>query len=267
VASAGRGAALQSSELMSTGNPDLFVVCKSCGAEVSPYITECPYCGNRLRKRAPKIDRDGRVTERRRRRPPTPSLPRLRPGEIPGIRPDSRPYVTAALVVLGLAGCLIWRSALTDLTSVGIYGPPGSHWWRLLTTPFVYRNLGYAFVALGTVAVYGWLIERRHGPLAVLALFALGGVGGAAATVALWSNPVAVGANGAALALLIAWAIPDLISLRRREEIDGDLLGTAAVGVVVALMPLVITDASWISDGVGALGGIAVGTPMAFSER
>ena len=70
---------------MSTGNPDLFVICKSCGAEVSPYITECPYCGNRLRKRAPKLDREGRVTERRRlrRRPPTPSLPRLRRGEIP----------------------------------------------------------------------------------------------------------------------------------------------------------------------------------------
>ena len=71
---------------MSTGNPELFVVCKSCGSEVSPYITECPYCGSRLRKRAPKIDRDGRVAERRRRRPPTPALPRLRRGEIPGIR-------------------------------------------------------------------------------------------------------------------------------------------------------------------------------------
>lgn len=252
---------------MSTGNPPLFVVCKSCGAEVSPYITECPYCGNRLRKRAPKIDRDGHVAEKRRRRPPTPSLPRLRPGEIPGIRPDSRPYATAALILLGLVGCLIWRTALTSLDAVGIYAAPGSHWWRLLTTPFIYRNLGYALVALGTVGVYGWLLERRHGPLVPLALFALGGVGGAAATVALSSSPVAVGANGAALALLIAWAIPDVISLRRHEEIDGDLLGTAAVGVVVALMPLVVTDASWISDGVGALGGIAVGTPMALSER
>ncbi|MBA3747770.1 MAG: hypothetical protein H0W96_09830, partial [Solirubrobacterales bacterium] len=37
--------------------PDLFVVCKNCQAEVSPYITECPYCGTRLRKRAPKIER------------------------------------------------------------------------------------------------------------------------------------------------------------------------------------------------------------------
>ncbi|MEA2190098.1 MAG: hypothetical protein QOI73_219, partial [Solirubrobacteraceae bacterium] len=38
-------------------HPDLFVVCKNCNAEVSPYITECPYCGMRLRKRAPKIER------------------------------------------------------------------------------------------------------------------------------------------------------------------------------------------------------------------
>ena len=39
--------------------PDLFVVCKNCGSEVSPYVTECPYCGTRLRKRAPKLERHG----------------------------------------------------------------------------------------------------------------------------------------------------------------------------------------------------------------
>ena len=43
---------------MSSG-PDLYLVCKSCGAEVSPYITECPYCGTRIQKRAPKLDRGG----------------------------------------------------------------------------------------------------------------------------------------------------------------------------------------------------------------
>jgi membrane associated rhomboid family serine protease len=252
---------------MSTGNPDLFVICKSCGAEVSPYITECPYCGNRLRKRAPKIDRQGRVTDRRLRRRPTPSLGRLRRGEIPGIRPDSRPYATTVLIVLGLAGCLIWRTALVDPFDVGIFFKPGPHWWRLLTSPFIYTNTGYAFVALGTIAIFGWLLERRHGPIPVLALFAVGGIGGTAATVALLTSPVVLGANGAALALICAWAIPDLISLRHREDFDGDLLGTAAVGVVVALMPLVVTDASWISDGVGALGGVAVGAPMALSER
>ena len=39
--------------------PELFVVCKKCNSEVSPYITECPYCGTRLRKRAPEA-REGR---------------------------------------------------------------------------------------------------------------------------------------------------------------------------------------------------------------
>ena len=51
---------------------ELSVVCKSCGSEVSPYVTECPYCGARLRKRAPKLERRGDAIEakkRRRRRP------------------------------------------------------------------------------------------------------------------------------------------------------------------------------------------------------
>ena len=58
---------------------DLFVVCKSCGSEVSPYVTECPYCGNRVRKRAPKIDRgEGDEPQpRRRRRAKPPKLPKL----------------------------------------------------------------------------------------------------------------------------------------------------------------------------------------------
>ena len=254
---------------MSTGNPDLFVICKSCGSEVSPYITECPYCGNRLRKRAPKIDREGRVADRRlrRRARTSPSLSRLRRGEIPGIRPDSRPYATAVLVILGLVGCLIWRTSLLSPDSIGIFDKPGSHWWRLLTSPFVYRNTGYAFVALGTIAVFGWLLERRHGPIPVLALFALGGIGGTAVTVALLNHPMVLGANGAALAMVCAWVSPDIQALRRREESEGDLLGAAAVGGVVALMPLVVSDASWISDGVGVLGGVAVGAPMALTER
>ncbi len=68
------------------GAPDLFVVCKNCRNEVSPYITECPYCGNRLRKRAPKIDREG--GQAKVAVPRKPKLPKLRAGEIPGIAPD-----------------------------------------------------------------------------------------------------------------------------------------------------------------------------------
>ncbi|HWC85183.1 MAG TPA: rhomboid family intramembrane serine protease [Solirubrobacteraceae bacterium] len=252
---------------MSTGGPDLFVVCKNCGSEVSPYITECPYCGNRLRKRAPKIDREGRVTERHRRlRAPTPSLPRLKTGEIPGIRGDSRPYATVVLVVLGLVGCLLWRTGLFNdsYAQLAIIGRPTTHHlWKLLTAPFVYNNTGFAFVSLAAIALYGWLLERRHGMLVIIVLFLLGGVGGMALTTGLLPHAVALGGNGAALALIVAWAVPDLISLRRGEEVDGDLLGTVAFAAVVALMPLAVSQASWLADGTGVLAGLLVGWPLA----
>jgi membrane associated rhomboid family serine protease len=248
---------------VSTGGPDLFVICKSCGSEVSPYITECPYCGNRLRKRAPKLDRDGRIAERRRRKTPTASLPRLRPGEIPGIRPESRPYATLVIVFAGLVGCLLWRTGLINFTDVAIVGKPGSHWWRLLTATFTYSNTGFAFVTLGAIALYGWLLERRHGPLAVVALYLLGGVGGLAAASAASAFPIVEGANGAALAMIVAWAIPDALALQAGEEIEGDLLGTLVIAIVVALMPLAVREASWIAGGVGALVGLFVGLPLA----
>jgi membrane associated rhomboid family serine protease len=246
---------------VSTGGPDLFVICKSCGSEVSPYITECPYCGNRLRKRAPKLDRQGRITERLNRRPPTPALPRLRRGEIPGIRPESRPTGALVLVVLGIAGCLVWRTQAVSLAEVGAYAPLHYHWWRMFTAPFVYDNTGYAFVALSAIALYGVLLERRHGPLPGLLLFLVGGAGGAALS-AHFTNQFVLGGNGAALALLVAWAIPNLMALRRRQDIDGDLIGTAVIAGAVALMPLAVPDASWLSDGAGVVAGLLIGLPL-----
>ena len=247
------------------------MICKNCGSEVSPYITECPYCGNRLRKRAPKLDRDQRPTDprRRSRRPPSPLLSRLRPGEIPGIRAERRPYATLALVLAGLIGCLLWR---TDLGGQGsnliLYGTPTGHWWRLATAAFAYDNTGYAFVTIGAIALFGWLLERRHGPLVPLALFLIGGIGGLAATVALNGSAIVLGAGGAGLALAVAWAMPDVLELIGTGDTDGDLIGAAVVAVAVALMPLADAHASWISDAVGAAAGVAMGLPLArFAAR
>jgi membrane associated rhomboid family serine protease len=248
---------------VSTGGPDLFVICKSCGSEVSPYITECPYCGSRLRKRAPRIDREGRISERRRRRSSGSSLPRLRRGEIPGIRAEARPYASLALVALGLVGCLIWRPGVVGLDKLAIAGKPGHEWWKLLTAPFTYINNWYALAALGAIMLFGWLLERRHGPLPVLALFLVGGVGGALATVGADAHPVMLGGNGAALALLTAWALPDLLELRSGNEVEGDLIGVGVIAVVIALLPLATTEASWVADGVGLLAGLALGYPLA----
>jgi membrane associated rhomboid family serine protease len=249
---------------VSTGGPDLFVICKSCGSEVSPYITECPYCGNRLRKRAPKLDRDQRVAERKARRRPPPLLTRLRRDEIPGIRGDTRPYATILLVVAGLVGCLLWRTDLGGTRGdLIVFGQPGSQWWRLFTAAFTYENIGFAMISLGTAGLFGWLLERRHGPLPVLALFIIGGVGGLAATTAIDPNTVLLGAQGGALALVCAWATPDLLTLRSGGDVEGDLIGAAVIAVAVALMPLATVLASWVSDGVGVVAGFAVGIPLA----
>jgi membrane associated rhomboid family serine protease len=248
-------------------SPDLFVVCKKCGSEVSPYITECPYCGTRLRKRAPKIERDGSLSEPRTRparRSRTPRLGRIRPGEIPGVRADAlgRPYMTGLLVALSLFGYLLL--AIVNKGDVAVAGPLHGDWWRLFTSPFLYSNVWYELATVTTIAVFGWLLERRHGPLVVLAVFLLGGAGGAALEVALRGDfPIAVGGNGAALALLAAWAVPDLLRSLRHEDVGGDLLGAAVLAVLVLAMPAATREASVVAGIGGGLIGLLAGLALA----
>ena len=113
------------------------------------------------------------------------------------------------------------------------------------------------------IGVFGWLLERRHGPIPVVLLFLLGGVGGLAAAVELESDFGFVGANGAALALLCAWAMRDALAARRGEEYEGDLLGTAVISAVIFLMPAFVPQASWVAGGVGILVGALAGVLLA----
>src|SRR3954469_25761603 len=112
-------------------SPDLFVVCKNCGSEVSPYITECPYCGTRLRKRAPKIERDGTVSEpkpkkQRRQRAARIPRPRRESAEVGAAVGATRPWVTIALGVLSLFGYLVLSVA--DPSEVAVAGPIDGEW-------------------------------------------------------------------------------------------------------------------------------------------
>ena len=231
---------------------------------MSPYITECPYCGNRLRKRAPKLDREGRVAEKRKRLTTT-RLSRLRPGEIPGVRPDVRPYASLALVITGIVGALIWRTTAVTKFNLVVIGKPTGHWWKVVTAAFTYDNAGVAFAVLGVVALFGWLIERKHGPLAVLMLFAVGAFGGILVDTLVRSQPdhFLLAGNGGALALISAWAVGQLRELRETGEVDADWIGVAVLAAVVALMPLADTNVSWLAGGVGVLSGAALGLPLA----
>ena len=247
---------------MSSG-ADLFVVCKTCGSEVSPYITECPYCGSRLRKRAPKLDKGGQPRERRTlRRPPRPSLSPLKPGEMPGIRVEQRPYATLGLLVASLIASLAVQSTWVNTADLAVVGPLDGEWWRLATGSLVYVNTGYALVGLLSIALFGWLLERRHGHLAPVAVFLVAGAAGLGLAAALETFPLAAGGNAAALGLLCAWAVPDLLQRRRGGDSDSDLLGAAVIAAVIVAMPLPAEEASWLAAAGGAAAGLVLGLAL-----
>jgi membrane associated rhomboid family serine protease len=249
--------------------PDLFVVCKNCGSEVSPYVTECPYCGQRVRKRAPKIDRStGEPTTKRRRR--ARKLPRLRADEIAGIAPETRPYATGILILLCVIGVLLYAAEPTrDLGYLAVNNPFGyDEPWRWFVTPFLHADqLGYAFVALVPVGIFGTLLERRFGPVPVVLIFVLAGAAGAALAAALETPPLlsdaqawsVYGANGAALGLLCAWLVDDRLAARRGDDRENDLLGVYIIAAVLVLLSLTTEEANIAAAVGGALAGSLIG--------
>jgi membrane associated rhomboid family serine protease len=243
--------------------PDLFVVCKKCGSEVSPYITECPYCGTRLRKRAPKLERGGVPKEPKAPRRRRPTLGRLKPGEIPGIRGDRRPYATITLVLASIIVTLGGRAGLWSVLDLVLVDANTDEYYRMVTTLFVYGSTGYEVVALGAIFLFGWLLERRHGAWATLLVFFAGGVGGMFLAIAGNDVAVASGGNASALALLAAWAMRDVLARRRGIEDDSDLLGTLAIAAVLILLPLATEEASALAGLGGGLIGVVLGTLLA----
>src|SRR5262245_25562223 len=248
---------------MSSG-PDLFVVCKNCRAEVSPYITECPYCGTRLRKRAPKLEKGGLPKPPRsaRRKRPRPRLAPLRPGEMPGIRGERRPWSAMLLAAVAVILSVVWRSG-GDLHQLLLVGPIDGDYWKLVTTTFIYGTTGYEIVCVGSIFLFAWLLERRHGWWAPLIVYILGAAAGNGLVVAFDAVPVSLGGNGPALALLAAWTMRDLLGRRRGREDDADLLGVLAIALVLVLLPLADQSAHSLAGLGGGLAGIVMGLGLA----
>ena len=257
-----------------TSGADLFVVCKQCGSEVSPYITECPYCGHRLRRRAPKLPRAGAPTRTPRTRRGLRRLlaPRVRSARslgrgragLGGIAwAGTRPYATIALVAAGCGGWIAWHARHVIYAEMAIIGPLHGDWWKLFTSQFAYFHGLYAFVTLLTIGIFGWLMEQRHGPALVLALFLGGGAAGALVATAVYPFPVVAGGNAGALALLAAWAAPDLLAARRGSHYEGDLLGAGALAALLLAMPWAQGEGSWLAGVTGGAVGLVVGLGLA----
>jgi membrane associated rhomboid family serine protease len=250
--------------------PGLFVVCKNCGSEVSPYVTECPYCGQRVRKRAPRLDRGEQGVEPRRKRRSTrkmPSLGRIRRDEIPGIAPDTRPYATIALVLLAIATNIAIATDQVSFFDLGAIVPGHTELWRYFATPFLHDNAGYELITLGTVAIFGTHLERRFGwPVPIILFLACGAVG-VWAGIKLNDSHLPFGANGAAFGLLAAWLVDDRLAARRGEDRGNDLLGVGVIAAVLLLVPLMTIEASAIAGVAGALTGAVLAVPLSTLVR
>ena len=250
---------------------ELSVICKNCGSEVSPYVTECPYCGARLRKRAPKLERRGDGLEaqeprRRRRRSPR----SRRAGD--GVAAD-RPYATIAIV---LSSAILLLCLTASGNGIGDFGglivPIEGDWWRYLTAPFAYVDTGYLFAVGLALAIFGTGLERRLGtvPTAVL-LLACGALGMVAAGVVANAEEdfltIIGGGNGMALGAVAAWFV-----IRRAEASgaiheDYDWIGVAVAAATLIALPLFAPTADFYAGiGGGVVGALAGLVATAFQR-
>jgi membrane associated rhomboid family serine protease len=245
---------------------ELSVICKNCGSEVSPYVTECPYCGARLRKRAPKLERRGDGLEaqeprrkRRRRRMPRPGRPSF------AVSAD-RPNATIAIILASAILLLVQKASGNGLATFGgLVVPLEDDWWRVFTAPFAYVDVGYLFVVAIALAIFGTGVERRLGtlPTAVL-LVACGALGMLAASVVANAQDdftVVAGGNGMALGAVAAWFAIRRSEVRGAVGEDYDAIGVAVAAVVLIALPLFAPTADIVAGlvggAVGALAGVA----------
>ena len=250
------------------------MVCGSCGSEVSPYVTECPYCGNRIRKRAPKLERHGdeltaretaRQKRQRRRR-------ERRPEGAPRIDLSTRPYATIACVLVPAILILVQRSGAASIDELGaIVGPVDGDWWRYVAAPFVYPDIGYWFAASVGIVIFGSAVESRLGTVAtgllMIACGALGMLAGAGIEEAISNDRellLAAGGNGIALGMLSAWAALKSRELRANPDLEGvDLIAVGVCAVALILLPLVEDFANVFVGLSGAVVGAACGLAAA----
>lgn len=261
---------------MAEAGPELSVVCKSCGAEVSPYVTECPYCGTRLRKRAPKLERVGdevRVregrTERRARRAAERRARRAERME----RVSGRPVATVAAIVVPAIALVVERASGLGIIDLGaIVGSVGDEPWRYFAAPFVFDDIGYLFACGLAIAIFLPGVEGRLGTVpAFLLVIGCGALGMLAAdgmgSVIGDGIVLAAGGNGIALGVLACWYVIQDAERRIDPTVDYERVAVAVAAVVLLLLPLVDDFADPWAGVAGGLVGAACGLAAALGGR
>lgn len=245
----------------------LFVVCNNCGSEVSPYVTECPYCGFRVRKRAPDLKKqrqreqaEAAKTERQRKhtkrlltgggRAPTPGY----------LSSGWPPIAISVLVTLSVIASIAARVRGFPYADLVYTTSLIDNWWELFTAPLVHMGITYGAICLTAAAVFGAGLERRFGAMTLVAMWLACGAAGVGLEHLVAPVPLTNGAIGIAAGLMTAW----LTFVLLREDLrDHDTYALVATSVVLLAMPLATDEASvWtIIGGVacGAVCGLVLG--------
>ena len=76
-----------------------------------------------------------------------------------------------------------------------------------------------------------------------------------------------MGANGAALGLLVAWLVDDRLAARRGDDRENDLLGVYVIAAVLVLLSLTTMEANISAAVGGALVGAVMGLLLPLVTR
>jgi membrane associated rhomboid family serine protease len=242
-------------------------------------VTECPYCGTRLRKRAPKLERQGdelapHESRRQRRRRERAERRERRTGARILVGEGERRYAVLVAILAPALLVLVQRAADLPITDVGaIVGPVESEWWRYLAAPFAYPDVGYLFVVSIGIAIFGVAVEARLGMIAtailIVACGALGMLAADGIESAIGGDNLltAAGGNGIALGLLATWAVLRAGEMRADPTAETEVIGAAVAAAVLIMLPLVEDYANVFAGLGGALVGGMSGLAAAFARR
>lgn len=253
---------------------EFFVICNNCGSEVSPYVTECPYCGTRLRKSAPDLKKQKKVEEREERKAAK-KREKLRAqyeggsissggGDVSWLSTGSRPVATAVLVAIAVVASILAASGLKSV-SPWMYdhlvyaGEITANPWKFVTSPFIQGSAGYGFVCLAIFALFGAGLEKRFGAIAPIAVWIVCGAFGVGTEYLLAGVPVSFGAYACAVGAVLAWT---MVVVRQEDLRDYDSIGLGAIGFVLCALPIATDSARlWPLVG-GIIGGLICGAVL-----
>jgi rhomboid protease GluP len=196
------------------------------------------------------------------------SAPLTRPQ--PAARP--RKLATLALIALNVAvGATIAMTLGTPSDPAVVVRAGGAlrgaidhgEWWRLVSTTMVHIGIVHLVLNLLALLAVGRWVETVFGSRATVAIYAVGGVAGAAASYFFGTAPLSAGASGAVFALLGAFMVELIIHRKSYRHVwQSGMMGALLVAVAAQMaLGYSLPQDVWAHFG-GMFAGAAIGVAV-----